>query len=247
MSKLVYVDPSNYDLEYKSKINIFSDNEIKWLISIKDLFINFDIYIDKSFNKASLVDTFSYVREGSAPAYHQLQDCDALNADYVNYEIPGEIKGKGINHINKYRRIFKENEHLIHSDFELFKKRLSAAFFIRNPKAFDEITRENSGNILFDNIDLESIEKDIDALVEEAENFRDSSSINTKIIEEKGGLYKISEYDHEKRRVLEQWQNLKKEIKNNLINYYTIKYSPDLNFEGYLLEGLGFKKCGHCN
>ena len=246
LAKLVYVEPSNFDLEYKSKIEIFSYHEEKWLISIKDLFINFNFYIDKYFKKIQSQDTHSYIREGSTPAYHNSHDCDYLNADYKNYAIPAEIQAKGDDFINKYRQWFIQHEHLIHSNPQSFKIKLEASFFIRNPKSIDEITHKNTGSTSYENLNLEDIENKIDTLVAKAEKFREKTSENRITIKENGNILKISVDNHDKKLILEHWQYLKKEIKRNLINYYTIKYSPDLDFKGNLLERLGFKQCNHC-
>lgn len=35
-------------------------------------------------------------------------------------------------------------------------------------------------------------------------------------------------------------------VKDRLIEYFRIKFNPDMKFEGSLLEQLGFKPCGAC-
>ncbi len=42
-------------------------------------------------------------------------------------------------------------------------------------------------------------------------------------------------------------EHFKKPVTELLIEYYKVQYNPELKFEGYLLEMLGFKACSACH
>ena len=41
-------------------------------------------------------------------------------------------------------------------------------------------------------------------------------------------------------------EKFKRPIKDMLRNYYRVKFNPELEMEGYLLDQLGFRPCSHC-
>ena len=42
-------------------------------------------------------------------------------------------------------------------------------------------------------------------------------------------------------------ERFKRPIIELLYNYYRVKFNPDLEMEGYLLDQLGFRPCVHCH
>ena len=53
--------------------------------------------------------------------------------------------------------------------------------------------------------------------------------------------------DKELRSFLNEYDTkFKKPFKDLLVQYYMVKYNPELQFEGTLLEQLGFKACATC-
>ncbi|MCJ8314245.1 MAG: hypothetical protein HRU38_05605 [Saccharospirillaceae bacterium] len=232
---------------YKYPINILSIHEKNYLRKIKELFKNFDFHIDKIYEKRIKVDTKSLVYEGGRPAYHKQETCEKLNADYFNYPIPEEIKGKGDKEIDRYRLWFKENEHLIDSDPKLFETRIQAVFFIKNPKSIEIISKKNSGYTNFKNVEITDIEDEIDRLINFANEFCQSNETTRNIIDIYGDASHKTYIDKNIDLIIKKWNKIKYDLKAELITYFRMKFNPNLKFDGKILDALGYSVCGYCS
>lgn len=241
---------------YKKPIYLFSRFEEKSLIAIQELISDTERFLSEIYNRVEVVDRMKYVFEGKKPAYHNDLNCERLNSNFKNFEIPEEIKEKGTEEIMRFRNWFKENYSLLERP-DVFEMRLHMAFGVLiNPKA---INFTNSGPAELENLNLEQLEEKIDGLLKEAGRFYYKSEMHQTIIR-KFGKYTFLAYkddeiqrndtrysDNEIKAFLRNYdEQFKKPLKNLLIHYYRVKLNPDLKMEGKLLEQLGFVPCGNC-
>jgi hypothetical protein len=250
---------SNSDLSiYKQPIDFFNELENNKLFGLKQLLQNPEIFIKDFYVRIVKNDQMQYVYEGGKPAYHLKSDCEQLNSNYRNYEIPEEIRSRGAAEITMFRNWFKENEQLIEKP-DLFVARIQLAFGISiHPRT---IERENSGVEVKENLNLEELEERIDDYI-----LKSKSYYNEADVEKKGIIrtYSKNTYlgfrkepirfnrtrfsdDVLKNFLREYDTHFKRPVKELLTEYYRIKFNPELKFEGQLLEQLGFKPCSICH
>jgi hypothetical protein len=234
------------DLYMKKLQHILSIPELSLLYifkeACKDPDLIFECYKRIEKNK----DTKKWVYEGGVPAYHCNSGCEKLVSDYWNMEIPPEIESKGDSAILRFRNFVIKNRYLLENDEQKFILRLSAEFFLKNtPKT---VLSNNSGVSDIDNICLEDLETRINSLLINAEKFR-NKDLDTKLkIAKLGyGTHKVKEA-RDPDSVLFTWHNIyKKDLKNLLCHYFRIKFNPELEFRGDLLDNLGFLRCKACH
>jgi hypothetical protein len=245
---------------YKAPIFFFSRYEANQLLVIKE-FIKDPEHFFKELYVAlpKSVDTLSYVYEyeGKKPAYHKVTTCERLLSYYENFSIPSEIKEKGKEAVIDFRKWFKSVEHLFLTDKEAFTARLLTKYqIVTNPAALKE---ENSGVEYIANLNFHEVEKKIDVLIKEAGKYYYESTKNTAILKrfsDKTFLaYRSSPIennntgytDEEVRDFLRVYdKTFKAPLRIMLREYYRIQYNPDLDFNGMLLDKLGFKPCSEC-
>jgi hypothetical protein len=243
---------------YKNPIYCFSQWEENNLLGLKGLLKDPEKFINEYYKPISVVDNLRYVYEGSRPAYHSKPDCDRLNSNFKNFEIPEEIRERGRTEVIIFRKWFKENAYLLEKP-EVFVMRLQAAFGVLiNPKAIDY---ENSGIEEKANLDLKQLEERIDQFISLAGRYYNESQPDKKEILRRFQKYTFLAYsrkeiynndtglnDDELKEFLRQYdKSFKMPIKDLLIEYYRVQHNPELKFEGSLLEQLGFRPCSACH
>ena len=103
------------------------------------------------------------------------------------------------------------------------------------------------------------MEEKLNTLIKEAGKFYYKSQKHTKILKQYSkfaflGAYKDDLYNNNtgysdevvKELLLEYEEQYKKPIIDMLYNYYRVKFNPELEMEGALLDQLGFRPCIHC-
>lgn len=241
---------------YKTPVFFISKKEEERILGQK-FFLEYPNDVFLTYKKKGKVDTHKYIYEGNQSSYHNNINCDALNSNFSNYEIPEEIRIEGENHIKNFRKWFKENYHLYVEKPDLWAFKLQIAFslsYIPTP-----IQRGNSGTTELENLDLKELEKRIDDILATSVKFYNDNPDKQKIIQKFAKytwLAKKGEPIHDNNTKLsdddlksflnEYDFKFKKPFKDLLLHYYMIKYNPDLAFDGLLLEQLGFKPCGKC-
>ena len=243
---------------YKKPIFFFSDYEKNNLLGLKELLKDPETFIQEYYVPIENTDNLRYVYEGGKPAYHSKSDCERLNSNYRNFEIPEEIREKGKDEVLRFRSWFKENQYLLEKP-DIFVARLQMAFGVTmNPKAIDH---ENSGVELKENLNLEELEKRINKYISDAGQYFNKSDQEKKEIIRRFQKYTFLAYsnkdiqnnntrfsDESIKKFLKQYDvHFKRPIKDLLIEYYKVLHNPDLKFEGNLLEQLGFRPCGACH
>lgn len=241
---------------YKMQIYFLSSYEESSLLAIQELLKDPEKYFTTIYKPYKPKDTYSLVYEGKKPGYHKFSCCPMLNSDYQNFPIPEAIKEKGQLAVVEFREWFKTVEHLLEKP-DVFVMRLKAKYGIEtNPQA---INKDNSGNTAIKNETIEEIETRIDGLIKDAGRFYYANEKNTKILKrfskwtflayksEKIDGNETGYSDEEVRSLLKEYdETYKRPLKSNLIEYYRLKFNPEIKMEGYFLEKLGFKSCGHC-
>jgi len=243
---------------YKKPIYFFSKYEKNKLLGIKELMKDPESFIGEYYVPINNADNLRYVYEGGKPAYHSRPDCERLNSDYRNFEIPEEIREKGKEEVFKFRDWFKKNQYLLEKP-DVFVARIQMAFGVTmNPKAIDH---ENSGVEEKENLNLEELEKRINKLLSDAGQYFNNADKKKREVIRRFQKYTFLAYskndirnnttsvsDEAIKNFLKQYDiHFKRPTKDLLIEYYRVLHNPDLKFEGYLLEQLGFQPCGACH
>lgn len=243
---------------YKNPIYFFSQYENNYLLGMKTLFSDPELFIEEYYVPIKNEDTLRYVYEGGKPAYHDCIKCKRLNSDFRNFLIPIEIRKRGKEEVDKFRHWFESNTDLLDKP-DVFTARLHMAFnVVVSPK---EINRKNSGVEYKENLNLEELEKRINKHISEVgEYYKKANQEKKEVIrrfEKKTFLaYKEEAIRNNDTRYsddaikgfLKKYdEQFKKPVTELLIEYYKVKYNPELKFEGYLLEMLGFKACSTCH
>lgn len=209
------------------------------------------------YKRRNKIDTKQYIYEGLQPAYHAQKNCGNLQSKYRNYEIPEEIKERGEEEIKKFRSWFKLNQNYLESKPDLFIAKMQIAFNLSTvPTAVDY---DNTGATEFDNLNLDDLEDRIDSVLRAAGNFYkdnpDKQSVIKRFQKFTYLAYKNEEIrnndteltDTELKSFLFEYDyKFKKPFKDLLLQYYMVRFNPDLKFNGLLLEQLGFRKCKSC-
>jgi len=237
---------------YKMKIYFFNKYEKNQLLAIKELLKNPEKYFTEVYTPYEPpTDTFTYVYESISPAYHNEIDCSRLNANYQNFAIPKKIIAQGSDIITAFREWFKTVED------DVFQKELKEKWGIDSE--LEEISNNNSGVSEIPDLTIEELEEEIDAKIKAAGRFFYENSKNTEI------LKRFSKYafigfkvepiegnntsypDKEVKELLCKYdKEYKTPLKTMLIEYYRLKFNPDIEMEGEILEKLGFKPCQQC-
>lgn len=241
---------------YKKIINFFSTYEENCLLAIQELMKNPEKYFKDVYNPIIAKDSKKYIFKENQPAFHTNINCEMLNSNFSNFELPTEIIERGDAEIEKFREWFKQNSSLLETP-DIFVMRLQLAFNITyNPQA---INYENSGHTDFKNYTVQELEQKIDNLLSEARGYYLSNKKNTAILKifSKYSSIAFTEThlynnntgysDLEVKKTLKEFHlRFKLPTKKALIEYYRIKLNPDLQFAENFLEALGFKKCQTC-
>jgi hypothetical protein len=241
---------------YRFKLYMFSKYEENCLIAIQELMKNPENYFKHIYDPIVINDSKKYVYKEHQPAYHIDKDCKRLHSDFTNFELPEEIKERGDLEIERFRKWFSENQYLLETP-DVFVMRLKLAFGISyNPKS---IIYENSGFAEVKNYSVEELENKIDFHIKEAGRYFYAEEKNTKILRAfgkvsgrafldiplEGNCTGYSEYEV-KHFLKDYHRKYKLPIRKLLIEYYRIKFNPDLKFAENYMEVLGFKKCECC-
>jgi hypothetical protein len=242
---------------YKKEIYNFSNYEKVSLLAMQELLKNPEKYFTEVYNPIKIKDSFKYVYPEHQPSYHKNSDCPKLQSNFQNFELPEEIKLRGMVTIIEFRKWFKENAFLLNKP-DVFVFRLQTAWkIVINPKS---INFDNSGYQDFKNYTLQELEEKIDQLLKEAGSFYYECDKNKTILNRFGKATHLGynpdpiadnntnfKDDDVKAFLRDYYERFKLPIKRLLIEYYRVKLNPDLVFAENLLEAIGFKPCLFCH
>ena len=174
---------------YTKRIIILSEGEKRRLLAIRKFFEDPELFIDRYFGNAREQRDEDLVFEGAPPAYHASAECDRLHSEYMNYEIPEQIRERenvepGIR--SRFRQWFKENCYLLDEndpryrpDFFILRIRSEFKVDIRDVR---QIVRPNSGITDMKNASIEEIQAEIDRILKDAGKWFYASAKHTAIL-----------------------------------------------------------------
>lgn len=269
------IDIENEEI-YHNRITFYSKHEIKNLLLIKNFYRNPDKFLSFVYKPVIKSDSLRFIHpDDKAPAYHKTSDCDSLLSDFKDFIVPDEIKKRATSYaqnnslsdsqveafvtekVNEFRRWFLQNQDLYINNVDVFVKKLEVRWniFVRP----EEIELLNSGSLEFKNYELDQLEKEIDLLIYKANTFF-NENVDIQYIIEKFKCLTFLSYSEDRIRIndthlsdnklkkflREYDEKFKKKTTNLLVEYYRVKYNPNLAFNGKLLDKLGFKRCLRC-
>lgn len=247
---------------YKKDVYFINSSEEKRILSQKE-FLREPANFLAFYKKRKKVDTFHYIYEGKSSSYHQDKNCPNIISKFTNFEVPKEIQESGRAEVERFRLWFKENYNFLIEKPDLFAAKLQIAFGLTTLPRIIEY--DNSGITEIENLNLNELEQRIDAVLSAAGKFfidnPDKQTIirrfqkRTFLAKRQEPILdpnneddkKINLTDSELKSFLNEYDmKFKKPFKDLLLQYYMVKYNPELQFEGTLLEQLGFKPCSIC-
>jgi len=222
---------------------VFSPGELARLAACRAMFEDFELFFSHLYRKPPPPEhSDKEVGSNRPAAFHLDRKCENLLADYEGYEIPVEVRERGREEIERFRRWCHDNEQLAEEDPDRFQFRAVHEFRLQsNPRI---IVRPNSGAFGVDNQDLASLEAEIDGLLDTAQG----QLWRSPTIEKFGHLAHIEglRVGPEAQEELRAWAALKNLLKKKLTIYYQVRFNGELQFDGHLLEQLGFRPCSAC-
>ena len=243
---------------YKRDIYFFSKRESANLKGIRELFRDLENFILEYYKPIEVVDSYRYIFPENQPAYHKDHTCERLTAKFLNIEIPQLIRERGKDAVIEFRKWYNSMN---------FKKDDATEYILKltlrypelgsiNPKS---IEYNNSGVEMKKDYSLSELENEIDELLTKADNyFNDNPNIRDLIHRYQkmtflayidGALRNNHSglKDDELKEFLKSYEEtFKTPVKDRLIEYYRIKFNPEMEFEGTLLNKLGFRPCSAC-
>lgn len=234
------VDEEVRNRVYKENLSwILADFDYKYLFAEVLLLNNSGLVITKK-NKKTRNDIFIFDEKDTAK-YHYSRSCEYSTKDYLNFEIPEEVKTKGLKEIERFKKFSEEHKSILYSDEALFLKKIEAAFFLKNvPK---RINYPNSGVSKFSGLSLAEMENAIDSHIEEARVFYDNNpSVKNYNYAHSGflGRVELSKDD-------EKWHNFfKRDLKLKLKEYIQKRDADEFALKKDFLDSLGFEGCKAC-
>lgn len=245
---------------YRRPIYIFSRIERLRLLAIKQFFQHSEEFIDTCYRTVPPgCQNPNMVFPDSDPAYHLSKECPFLHSDYQNIRIPPQIQVRGIQACNEFRAWFLENKNLYESRSDLFMVRLCARFDIRITE-LNWVEFINTGTTKMVNEDLDEIDRQITRLLCDAGAFYKASDKNHSILKQYQHYTNLGYRedplvanrtgwpDAEVKAFLRAYnERYKLPLKKLLVTYFRVRYNPELEFTGHLMERLGMKLCNHCD
>lgn len=219
--------------------DLLNDDDIKLLWMTKVLFDESKKdFIEKSrlktLNMNLLFDT------NTTPKYHKNSDCESLRNNYINFEVPPEIKFRGDSEILRLKKFANEHKELLREDESKFIEKLTAQFFLVNPPK--KLEYVNSGRYEFSKLSVEEVYTKSIELTKKAVDLMNN---NRTVYDKRYKPARLSKNDSEE---LTYWlKDLKPKLMEALYQYGIKKFGPsDFSFEKSFLERFGFEPCRLC-
>ncbi|TRX01348.1 hypothetical protein [Flavobacterium gawalongense] len=256
----------------------FNKLEIRYLFNVKNILQNENEYGVKHFQKIpAKQDTYSYVFENLGKlSFHLYSDCELLKKDFINFNIPQEIKELGSDSVSAYREWFKENN--FKTRFENGEIDQTAIIFRYNsyfPNRFGisklnenyELIRlfDNSGTIESEeSFDINNFNESISHLIKTRENMlqcevhrklanldflsNKNESVIRKSINEHFSENFMTNFGYENLLLFwKKYRALKFELMQLLLQYFKWTYKyENKDFDKASLEDFGLKCCSKC-
>jgi hypothetical protein len=243
---------------YKRDIYFFNRRESANLKGIRELMRDIEQFFREYYRPIEVVDSYKYVYPESTPAYHKDCNCERLHSDFMNIEIPVPIQQKGVSEIMKFREWYRKTEFDKDNPKDYIYKVQQQFPYVGaiNPQT---VRHNNSGAEKKENYSLEDLQDEIEHILDMCEIYFDENPNLRDIIyryqkmtflgyvdgalkNNRSGLS-----DEQLKSFLRAYdKTFKQPLKERLIEYYRVKFNPEMEFEGALLEKLGFRPCSKC-
>ena len=257
---------------------IFNKFEVKYLFNYKQLLEDFEGFSKTYFEEVSeREDTKRLVFEkGGKLKYHLNNECELINNNFIDFNIPSEITNLGDNIVEEYREWFKSKGYAeAYFNHQLDVSKLVFDYNLKFPKLYNLpvlnegyklITKiSNSSNKETEDIfDYKTFLKKIEHLCRKHENIfscqttrilskfdhlsnKSDAEIKLKISELLSDQF-IDNYGIDKlKNLFKEAKSLKYEIMTEILNYFKFTYKlKEKNFESITLEKFGLICCGGC-
>ena len=204
----------------------------------------------------AIKDTGTWLNEHNTAAFHLNADCPRLNAKWVNFYLPEEVRNKGKAAIDRFRKLVKskmtEDGTIADESFILFLK----VEFEIGDLHFGRLERDNSSAVNFSDslecLSLDDLKTQIDSLLQQISEFSSKSNLHKKIYDLRyWDSYKLKRIeknrDKEEKELADEFANLKSRLVTSIM-IFTKKanHFDQENLDEQILLELNFKKCSEC-
>lgn len=233
----------------------FHEYEVKHLLALKSLYIDINKFL-MMYDRIENQDTLTYFEEGNKPSYHKSINCERLHSPFNNFAFTKEMKIKGIE--ENVREWYKEQKRKynieIEKDREIIISNCLLRFKLTEVPQFVNYDNSNYEKII--NYSLEEIESFLNNAIKRANYFYQSNNEIKEMLDKFGSQvyledYKIKGIDIvpvQSRYIIEDFvRNYKSKVAYWLGEYYRIRFNRNIEFNGQILEKIGFQECSTCN
>jgi hypothetical protein len=140
---------------YKKEIYFFNRKERAMLKGVREFLRDPENFKALYYKPIVVNDSLKYVYPESQPAYHKDDCCLGLHSNFVNFEIPEEIRNQGKEAVVQFRSWFVENKHFLESDINVFIEKMQDRFQLTDEITPKSIDYRNSGSEERQNYSLE--------------------------------------------------------------------------------------------
>lgn len=254
LNKVKLAEKSIIEKNLKPIFNIY---ELRWLKLYQTAMEEPAQILNEAYVKQVPVDNDRYMYY-SPPAYHVDEHCTNLNARFENIFIPEPVRLKGHSAVEWFRDYYKKNTHLYENNRAAFMAHVEIKLGV---KIYDleHVEADNSGSQTLDRLVLlsaEEIQIKIDLLLDEMNQYRNSSPEITKEISQYGyATYKARKHNKDgkyeliiadKDSPLYKWHNYKSELNKLIQEYCRASLNPHFAFDVPIVEEIGFRPCKAC-
>lgn len=257
---------------------IFNKYEVKYLFNYKQLLEDFEGFSKNYFIEVpEKEDSKRLVFEkGGKLKYHLNNECELINNNFIDFNIPPEITNLGDKIVDEFREWFKFKGYAeAYFNHQLDLSKLVFDYNIKFPKQYNlpvlnegyklitEISNSNNKETE-DAFDYNTFLIKIEHLVKKHENTfsckttrilckfdhlmnKSDAEIKSKISELLSDQF-IDNYGMDKlKNLFKEAKNMKYEIITEILNYFKFTYKlKEKNFENITLEKFGLVCCGGC-
>jgi hypothetical protein len=213
--------------------------------------------LDEIYKPIEIKDSKEFVYQGGSPSYHKYETCERLHSNFVNFKIPEEIKNKGEEAVEEYRKWFKENQKIFLEKPDVFEMRLHTKYGIVTK--IQQVNYRNSGNVYKEDLTLKEIDYRIGSLLKNAAEYykKDEKRKNAIRRFQTATFLAFKEIpiednetgyeDDELKVILKEYSQLFiQPTMFYLKEFFKTYYNNDIEINEKIFEQLKFKKCGNC-
>lgn len=248
----------NYAPIYKNaRLEMFSRNEKAKLRAFAHMLEHPNKAV--LYRKTERQDQYEYLNWSgdSALTYHLDKDCERLHASFKGDLIPKELKDKGKDQVQRFRKWYFANRHLKEANPAEFNRLMKDVF----GEVYSIVTVEYENTGIHHMLELtpKEIEEELDKLLLEEQSFVNQDEKHHVIFT---NYYKrtylgtrtaplddnrTGYLDDEVKAVLKEYEfKYKRPIYYYLREYFRVTLNPDMRMDESILVQLGFKPCSKC-